>query len=108
MNISLFQILAAVLMVGVVLTLIIATRRYMAYASERRMLSMLECAGINVADISGSDTETIMREIRQRCRTCATEDVCERWLAGEVVGGNSFCPNAKVFETLSKTIDATG
>jgi hypothetical protein len=36
-----------------------------------------------------------MKEVRQRCRTCSTEDVCERWLAGEEAGENIFCPNAQ-------------
>lgn len=108
MNMSLFQIVAAVVMVGVAFALFAAIWRYMAAGSERRMMSMLERVGLDPAIASGSDAETIMKEIRQRCRHCATEGVCERWLAGDVVGENDFCPNAKVFETLKRTIGATG
>jgi hypothetical protein len=36
--------------------------------------------------------------VRARCRRCPVEDVCERWLAGELEGDNGFCPNANVFD----------
>ena len=107
MSMSLFQIVAAVLMVGVAFALIIIFRRYRITASERRMVSMLERIGIDPDIVSSADKETIMREIRQRCRSCASEDVCERWLTGNEAGENVFCPNAKVFQTLKRTIDAT-
>ncbi len=108
MNMSIFQIVAAVVMVGVAFTLVIAVRRYMAAASERRMMGMLEKVGLDPAIVSSGDAEAIMKEIRQRCRSCTSEDVCERWLAGEEVGEPVYCPNVKVFETLKRTIDATG
>ena len=106
MNISLFQIIAAVVMVGVAITLFVALRRYMAAASERRMMSMLESVGLDPATVASGDTEAIMNEIRQRCRRCTTESVCERWLAGNEAGENDFCPNARVFEALKPTISA--
>jgi hypothetical protein len=106
MNMSLFQIIAAIFMLGAAIALIAVFRKYKAAASERRMLGMLECAGL-VPDIaSGVDNESIMKEIRQRCSTCANEDVCERWLAGGNDGDNFFCPNAKVFDELKRTVDA--
>lgn len=108
MNMSMFQIMAAVVMVGVAFILFVAIRQYMAAASERRMISMLERIGLDPDIVSSGDTKAITKEIRQRCRSCTSEDVCERWLAGDVVGENEFCPNAKVFETLKKTINATG
>ncbi len=108
MNMSLFQIIAAAVMVGVAFTLFVAIRRYMAAASERRMMRMLERVGLDPAIVLSGDTQATMKEIRQRCRSCTSEDVCERWLAGDEVGENVFCPNAKVFETLKRTIDATG
>lgn len=104
MNISLFQIIAAVVMAGVVFTLFVALRRYMAAASERRMMSMLERVGLDPAIVASGDTEAIMKEIRQRCRRCTAEAVCERWLVGDEVGENAFCPNAKVFEALQPKI----
>jgi hypothetical protein len=81
-------------------------RSKMAAASKRRMTTMLERVGIDPAIDSSGDAENIMKEARQRCRSCTSVDVCERWLAGDVVGENYFCPNAKVFESLKRTIDA--
>ncbi|MFQ5634390.1 MAG: DUF6455 family protein [Gammaproteobacteria bacterium] len=103
MNISLFQIIVAVVMVGVVVGLVIALRQYMAGASERRMMSMLERVGLDPAIASSGDTEAIMKAVRRRCRRCSTEALCERWLAGDEAGDNVFCPNAKVFEALRAT-----
>jgi len=103
MNMSLFQIIAALFMLSAAIALVVTFRRYKAAASERRMSNMLECVGLDPAIASSGDNAAIMKEIRQRCRTCATEGICERWLAGDVDGENFFCPNAKVFDALRKT-----
>jgi len=102
MDISMTQILAALVMVGVGVVLTIGYRKYLATNSERRMRAMLESVGLDpeIADIGG--IETIMSEVRQRCSTCNAETVCERWLDGEVQGENEFCPNSKVFAVLKK------
>jgi len=104
MNMSLTQMIAAVLMAGVAIALVYGIRRYLAAQSERRMRTMLIKIGLDPTVITSGDSQAIMREVRQRCRTCTTEDVCERWLTGEHTGGNEFCPNAKVFESMKKTI----
>ncbi len=106
MNMSMFQIFAAIVMVGMACALVFAIRWYMAAASERRMVSMLERVGLDHAIASSGDTQAIMKEIRQRCRTCNSENVCERWLAGEESGANEFCPNRTVFVSMKKTIAA--
>lgn len=108
MNMSMFQIGAAIVMVVLAFGLFIAIRQYMHAQSERRMTNMLERVGLDPAIASSGNTAVIMKEIRQRCQSCATEDVCERWLAGEQIGENEFCPNARVFESLKRTIGATG
>jgi len=100
------QIIIAILMLGATITLLVTVRKYMAAASERRMVSMLESVGLDPAIASSGDTEAIMKEVRQRCQTCATEDVCERWLVGDKRGDNVFCPNAKVFDALRTTAGA--
>jgi hypothetical protein len=97
------QAFVGVAMIGVALILVFAMRSYMASTSERRMTSMLERVGIDPAIASTGDSAQIVKEIRRRCHTCATEDVCERWLSGEEKGGNDFCPNASVFATLRET-----
>lgn len=108
MNISMFQILAAVVMVGVAFALVFGIRSYMAKQSERRMRTMLIKIGLDPVVAASGDSQTIMREVRQRCRTCSSEDACERWLTGEKGGENEFCPNREVFESMRKTIAATG
>ena len=108
MNMSMTQIFAAIVMVGVAFFLVYAIRFYMAAQSERRMRTMLIKIGLDPTIALSGDSETIMREVRQRCRTCSTEDVCERWLAGEKGGENEFCPNSTVFESMRKTIAAIG
>jgi len=100
---SLFQVFAAIMMVGVAVILFLAVRSYMAANTERRMTSMLERVGIDPVIASTGDNAQIISEIRKRCQTCSTEDVCERWLAGEDKGDNDFCPNATVFATLRET-----
>ncbi|MDH3491805.1 MAG: DUF6455 family protein [Gammaproteobacteria bacterium] len=108
MNESLFQILAGLLMLAAAIALIVAYRKYLAAGSERRMNSMLEAVGLDARVLSSADTETIVKEIRQRCQSCSGEDVCEHWLAGRKGGDNSFCPNARVFDELKKTRGAQG
>jgi hypothetical protein len=96
-------------MVGATIALLVATRKYMAAASERRMVTMLERVGLDPAiAMSGQPNSVLecviaasMKKIRQRCRACTTEDICERWLAGDEHGDNNFCPNAKVFDALN-------
>ena len=105
---SLFQIIAAIFMVSATIALVVWFRKYKGAASERRMVSMLERVGLDPAIASSGDNEAIMKEIHQRCRTCAAEDVCERWLADDEDGDNVFCPNAKVIDALKRTSGAVG
>ncbi len=102
MDITLTQFLAALVMVGVGAVLVVAYRRYLAAQSERRMQSMLEAIGLDPELAAVGGIETIMAGVRHRCSACQSESVCERWLAGEEEGDNSFCPNARVFEILKK------
>ena len=100
MNMSLIQVIAALAMAGITVALVLSYRRYLANNSERRMRNMLESIGLDPEIAVSDEFPTIMKEVRQRCRHCATEDVCERWLKGNGEGDNSFCPNAKVFEVI--------
>ena len=102
MDYSLFQIVGGVLMLAVVIGLVFAWRRYQASNSERRMLAMLESAGLDPAIVASGDFDSIINDIRRSCRSCQSEDVCERWLKGEEKGGNEFCPNSGIFELIRK------
>lgn len=108
MDMSLFQIFAAIVMVGAAFALLVAFRRYRAAASAERMMSMLDRVGVDPAIATSGDAEAIMREVRQRCRSCSTEAVCARWLASNEEGDNIFCPNVKVFSALKRTSGAVG
>ncbi len=102
MSSSLLQNLAGIGMLAVAIALFLAFRRYLARSSERRMLGMLKSSGLDPTIAASGDIETIMAEVRDRCRHCASESVCERWLKGEEEGTNAFCPNHRVFEILGK------
>ena len=104
MTMSTFQTIAGLLMLGVAIALAYEFRRYMVAQSERRMTSMLKRIGLDPVLVSSGDTEAIMTEVRQRCRSCATEDVCERWLAGEDIDEFEFCPNREVFESMKEAV----
>ena len=105
MDITLTQTIAAIVMIGMALALIVGYRAYLASNSERRMLSMLDSLGLDPKIAASGDLKTIMGEARQRCQACTAEDVCERWLRGEEEGDNAFCPNKRVFEILNKYKD---
>lgn len=104
---STIQVFAAIIMVGIAIGLVFAIRGYMAAASRRRMTGMLERLGLDPAIATSGDRDAMMKEVRQRCRSCNCEDFCERWLAGEEIGDNEFCPNAQVFESMKTTIVTT-
>jgi hypothetical protein len=102
MNESFFQVVAAMATIAIAVAMMLGFRRYLAVNSERRMRMMLESVGLDPEIATSGEIPTIMKEVRQRCRSCAIESVCERWLEGKKDDGNDFCPNAKVFEVLRK------
>ncbi len=103
MNPTLSQIGGAIVMVTVSIALLVWFLRYLGATSERRLMRMLKRAGVNPEIAAQDDTEGIIKDVRSRCRKCRFEDLCERWLAGEVEGENTFCPNARIFSILTRT-----
>jgi len=103
MNPTLFEIGVAIFMLAVSIALVVWFFRYTAAASGRRMIHMLTHAGVNPEVARQGDNEAIMRDVRSRCLRCRSEDLCDRWLAGKVEGDNSFCPNAQIFRSLTRT-----
>ncbi len=76
---------------------------------DERMIGRLKRAGVNLEIAMHGEFEAIRKEVRHRCRICQNEDLCERWLAGKVIkGGNSFCPNARIFRDLARKTGHTG
>ena len=103
MNPTTFEIGVALFMVTVSVAVVVWFLKYKVATSERRMMRMLQRAGVDPETAAHGDTETIMNDVRRRCRKCHSEDLCERWLDGEVEGKNTFCPNARIFADLAKT-----
>ena len=102
MNSTLFQIGVAIAMVAVIFTLLAWFLKHWRARSERRLLGMLKRAGVDPEIATRGDTEAIINDVRNRCQKCMSEDLCERWLAGEVEGENTFCPNARIFGILKR------
>lgn len=98
-----------ILIIGAIAAGFVWIQRSEATASERRRTSMMKRVGIDPKLVALDDpkTRTIGELVRRRCRRCAHEDVCERWLAGEVEGDNAFCPNAETFRSLSEAVANT-
>ena len=107
MNATSFDVGVAIAMLAVAIALVVWFWRYMAAASGRRMARMLARAGVDAEIIRQGDSEAIIRDVRSRCRSCAAEDLCERWLDGKVEGENGFCPNAPIFRALKVTAART-
>ena len=97
-----FEINIAIILVIAAAVLVALFLKYKARSSEKRMMLMLQCAGLDPEIANQADTETIIKEVRRRCRKCQSEDLCERWLAGVEDGSNIFCPNAEVFRELKR------
>ena len=97
------QIGVAIIMVGIAFAGIAWLYRSEAAQSARRMVAMMKRVGLDpeTAMLGGPPTMAIRQDARRRCRRCPREELCERWLAGEVEGGNSFCPNARAFRILT-------
>lgn len=107
MNSNFFEITLALTMVAVSVALVLWILGYLSADSQKRMMRMLKRAGLNPEIATATDTEAIMQQVRRRCRRCSSEDLCERWLAGEEKGDNAFCPNQKVFELLKREAEST-
>lgn len=102
MNATIVQLGAGAAMLVVVMLVVFAFRRYLAAGSERRMRKMLASMGLDPDIGADGRIETIMDEVRDRCRQCSAEDRCERWLEDRQSGDGRFCPNHRVFEILGK------
>ena len=104
------QISVAIIMVGVAVAIIVWFQSSQAAASGRRMMGMMMRVGLDpeTATLGDLRTMAIRKEARRRCRRCPREDLCDRWLAGEIKGGNTFCPNAQTFRILTRTSGRTG
>ena len=90
--------LTLVIISAVGMMIIIRNWRH-AVVSNSRMYRMMLACGIDEAT-ARNPNELIaidMQDVRRRCRRCPASKTCDRWLNGEMVPGNDFCPNAARF-----------
>ncbi len=99
------EIGVAIVMVAVTVAILVWFQRSLAAASSRRMVGMMTRVGLDPGTASHGDpgTKATLKDARRRCGRCAREDLCNRWLCGMAEGDNTFCSNAPVFSSLSRT-----
>jgi len=70
-----------------------------AIVSDRRMYRMMLTCGIDETTARNPSRllDIDMQDARRRCRRCPAPETCDRWLNGEAVPCNDFCPNAARF-----------
>lgn len=102
MNPTLFETGMAIFMVAFIVALVVWFFRHAAAASEKRLMHMLTRAGVDLEFSRHDDTWAILQVARVRCSGCRFEDLCDRRLAANVEGDNSFCPNAQIFRILKR------
>ena len=73
-------------------------------AVRRRVLRMMLTFGIDAETARNADAllDIDMSAVRRRCHRCTAPDTCNRWLNGETVPGNDFCPNAPEFAAVAQ------
>ena len=71
---------------------------------RRRLLRMMLTFGLDEETAQNADAllDLDMKTVYRRCGRCSSPDTCERWLSGETVPGNDFCPNAPQFAAAAQ------
>lgn len=79
---------------------IVHLRKRKSLVTESRIKRMMMCCGINEITALHADhlLKLDMDAVRSRCRHCPVTELCDRWLDGEAVANNGFCPNAWHFK----------
>jgi len=74
-------------------------------AVTSRLQRMMLCCGISEdAALRADQVQRLdMDAVRSRCRNCPVTDLCGRWLDGESIATNSFCPNAWHFAAAASS-----
>ena len=73
-------------------------------AVRQRVLRMMLTFGLDEETARHADAllDLDMASVYRRCRQCPSPDTCARWLNGETVPGNDFCPNAPAFAAAAQ------
>lgn len=98
-------VMVTMVIIGIVGMMIIIRNWRHAVVSNRRMYRMMLTCGID--DTTARNPNQLldidMQDARRRCRDCPSPEICDRWLNGETVPGNDFCPNAGRFMAAAET-----
>lgn len=97
-------ITVTVLIIGAVGVMIIIRNSLRAVVSNCRMYRMMLTCGIDKTKARNPNEllDIDMQDVRRRCQRCSATETCDRWLNGETVPGNDFCPNAARFMAAAK------
>jgi len=84
---------------GIVGMMIIFRNWRNSVVSSHRMHRMMLACGIDETTARNANQllDIDMQDARRRCRGCPAPVTCDRWLNGEAVPSNNFCPNAARF-----------
>lgn len=91
--------------IGIVGMMILIRNWRHAVVSNHRMYRMMLACGIDETTARNPNQllDIDMQDARRRCRDCPAPETCDRWLNGETVPGNGFCPNAARFMAAAET-----
>jgi hypothetical protein len=98
-------ITVAVCLVVIGIVIIAILRWHGSDTPESRLKRMMLSCGIDEMTALYADNllKLDMNAVRSRCRHCLDTDLCDRWLDGEAVAGNSFCPNVWHFTAAARS-----
>ena len=99
---TLLAIYTTIVIGAVTTTLLVVFLSVKRRAAAWRRIRMMKRLGLDpdIGKHGRLQTQTLMKGVRRRCSRCPSEDLCERWLAGEVHGDNWFCPSAQTFDAI--------
>ena len=85
--------------IGILGMMTIIRHGFHAVVSNRRMFRMMLACGMDETTARNPSQllDIDMKDARRRCRRCPAPDTCDRWLNGDTMPGNDFCPNAARF-----------
>jgi hypothetical protein len=106
MTMDLTQIGLTVVVMGVAVAIIVWHLSNVAAASAasaRRMMGMMKHFGMDPRAVMNGDRQAkaIGNDLKRLCSRCRRRGLCDMWLAGEVKGSSTFCPNAEAFRILA-------
>lgn len=97
-------IVVSIALAGIVSATLVACYRVRALLIDRRIAGMMLACGIDESVAADPDRhpEINLDVLRRRCRACPDPVTCQRYLSGDAVPDNGFCPNASQFRALAE------